>query len=175
VGQGSKAVIALQLGQLSAGISVTSTPAGAEIYLDGHDTLRQTPAQISVDKQGNHNLVVKKQGYLEETTLASLQYGQTFRFAPTLRLLGVTDDIKYKKLFGGKNNGMGSVNIKTTPKGAQIAVNRRILDKDSPVEFYLNPGTYVIDITASGYKTTHKIIEVSRDGKVNLDENMDPE
>ncbi|HEY1800726.1 MAG TPA: PEGA domain-containing protein [Terriglobales bacterium] len=175
VGQGSKAVMALQLGQLSAGISVTSTPTGAEIYLDGRDTGRQTPAQISVDKQGNHNLVVRKQGYLEETTLTSLQYGQTFRFAPTLRLLGVTDDIKYKKLFGGKNNGMASVNIKTTPKGAQIAVNRRILDKNSPVEFYLNPGMYVIDITASGYKTTHKIIEVSRDGKVNLDENMDPE
>ncbi|MGH9567199.1 MAG: PEGA domain-containing protein, partial [Candidatus Angelobacter sp.] len=77
VSQGSKAVIALQLGQLSAGISVSSTPAGAEIYLDGRDTGRQTPAQISVDKQGNHNLVVKKQGYLEETTLASLQYGQT--------------------------------------------------------------------------------------------------
>lgn len=175
VGQGSKAVVALQLGQLSAGISVTSTPAGGEIYLDGRDTGKQTPAQISVDKQGNHNLVVKKQGYMEEATLASLQYGQTFHFAPTLRILGVTDDIKYKKLFGGKNNGMGSVNIKTTPKGAQIAVNRRILDKNSPVEFYLNPGTYVIDITASGYKTTHKIIEVSRDGKVNLDENMDPE
>ncbi len=175
VGQGSKAVMALQLGQLSAGISVTSTPAGAEIYLDGRDTGRQTPAQISVDKQGNHNLVVKKQNYLEEATLVSLQFGQTFRFAPTLRLLGVTDDIKYKKLFGGKNNGMASVNIKTTPKGAQISVNRRILEKNSPVEFYLNPGTYVIDITASGYKTTHKIIEVSREGKVNLDENMDPD
>jgi len=175
VSQGGKAVVALQLAQLSAGISVTSTPTGAEIYLDGRDTGKQTPAQISVDKQGNHNLVVKKQGYMEEATLASLQYGQTFRFAPTLRLLGVTDDIKYKKLFGGKNNSMGSVNIKTTPKGAQIAVNRRILDRNSPVEFYLNPGTYVIDITASGYKPTHKIIEVSRDGKVNLDENMDPE
>ena len=61
---------------------------------------------------------------------------------------------------------MGAVNVKTQPKGAQVAVNNRILDKFSPVDFYLNPGTYVIDITASGYKPFHRVIDVQKGGKV---------
>jgi hypothetical protein len=175
VTQGSKMIVSVQLAQLTAGVTIGSTPSGAEIYLDGRDTGRTTPAQISIEKPGNHAFVVKKVGYLDESTSTNLQYGQTFHFAPTLKALGMTDDIKYKKMFGGKANGMGSVSIKTNPKGAQISVNRRVLDKASPVEFYLNPGTYELDVTASGYKTLHRVVEVSKDGKVNIDENLEPE
>ena len=70
---------------------------------------------------------------------------------------------------------MGTVSVKTQPKGAQIAVNNRIVDKMSPVDFYLNPGNYVIDITSSGFKSIHKVITVEKNGKVVIDENMDRE
>ncbi len=53
---------------------------------------------------------------------------------------------------------MGAVSIKTQPKGAQIAVNNRIVDRMSPADFYLNPGNYVIDITLTGFKSVHKVI-----------------
>ena len=101
--------------------------------------------------------------------------------APTLKALGSADDIKlggkFKKLFGGGGDtaGMGAVNVKTQPKGAQVAVNNRILDKFSPVDFYLNPGTYVIDITASGYKPIHRVIEVQKGSKMVMDESMERE
>lgn len=180
VAAGSKSFLAFQLQQLTATLAVTSTPAGAEVFLDGKDTGHVTPAHIPVSKPGNHSIVVKKQGYLEETTSVNLQAGQTAHFSPSLRTLGNADDIKmagrFKKLFGrGDTAGMGKVSIKTNPKGAQIAVNRRIVDKPSPVEFYLNPGTYVIDITQSGYKNIHRVINVEQDGKLNLDETMQPE
>ena len=68
---------------------------------------------------------------------------------------------------------MGAVNVKTQPKGAQVAVNNRILDKPSPLQFYLNPGNYVIDITMSGYKDIHRVITVEKSGKLTLDETMD--
>ena len=112
---------------------------------------------------------------------ANLQAGQTFHFAPAMRALGNTQDIKtagkFKKMFGGAGDttGMGSVSVKTLPKGAQIMVNNRMLDKGSPVEFYLNPGTYVVDITASGFKSVHRVINVDKGGKVAIDENMDRE
>lgn len=175
VTSGGKSLVSVELGQLSASLSVASTPAGAAIFVDGRDTGHVTPAQISIAKPGNHSVLIKKQGYLDETTSINVQFGQTFHVSPTLKGLGVTDDIKYKKRFGNKSNGMGEVSIKTNPKGAQIAVNRRLLDKETPVEFYLNPGTYVVDITASGYKDFHRVIEVSQDGKVAIDENMDPQ
>ncbi len=178
VASGSKSFLVIQLAQLTAAAAITTQPAGAQIFLDGKDTGRVTPAQIPVDKPGPHTFLVKKQGFLDETSIATLQAGQIFHFAPTLRALGSADDIKlggkFKKLFGGGDTaGMGGVNVKTQPKGAQVAVNNRILDKFSPVEFYLNPGTYVIDITASGYKPVHRVIEVQKGGKVAVEENLE--
>ena len=177
---GSRAIISVQLGLLSATVSVSTDPAGAVVWIDGKNTGRVTPAQISVDKAGDHNFVFKKQGYLDETTTANLQIGQTSHVSATLRALGNTDDIKighkFGKLFGGSDTaGMGTVSIKTQPKGAQIAINNRLLDKMSPVEFYLNPGNYEVDITLSGFKSIHKVISVEKNGKVSVEESLDRE
>ena len=178
VASGSKLFLVIQLAQITAAVAISSQPAGAQIFIDGKDTGRVTPAQISVDKPGAHTFLVRKQGYLEQTSSANLQAGQVFHFAPTLKALGSTDEIKiggrFKKLFGGGDTaGMGAVNIKTQPKGAQVAVNNRIVDKPSPVDFYLNPGTYVIDITMSGFKPIHRVIDVEKGGKVAIDENLE--
>ena len=180
VASGSRSFVSVQLAQLAATVSVTSEPAGAAIWMDGKDTGRVTPAQISVDKPGNHNFAFKKQGYLDETSSANLQVGQTFHLSPSLKALGNTDDIKiggkFKKLFGGSDTaGMGAVSIKTSPKGAQVAINNRILDKNSPVELYLDPGNYVLDITLSGFKSIHRVITVEKNGKVAIDESLDRE
>ncbi len=178
VASGSKLFLVIQLAQITAAIAISSQPAGAQIFIDGKDTGRITPAQISVDKPGAHTVLVRKQGYLEQTSSANLQAGTVFHFAPTLKPLGSTDEIKiggrFKKLFGGGDTaGMGAVNIKTQPKGAQVAVNNRIVDKPSPVDFYLNPGTYVIDVTMSGFKSIHRVIDVEKGGKVTIDESLD--
>jgi serine/threonine-protein kinase len=180
VASNSKSFLVVQLAPLTATVAVASEPAGAAVFLDGHDTGRVTPAQIPVDKPGSHTVLVRKQGYLEETTTANVQAGQIFHFAPTLRALGATDDIKlggkFKKIFGGGDTaGMGSVSVKTQPKGAQIAVNNRMLDKGSPVEFFLNPGTYVVDITLSGFKNIHRVVTVDKGGKVAVDETLQRE
>jgi serine/threonine-protein kinase len=180
VASGSKSFLVVQLAPLTATLSVTSEPAGAAVLLDGRDTGRVTPAQISIDKAGTHTVLVKKQGYLDETTTANLVPGQLLHFSPSLKTLGATDDIKIgggklKRMFGGNGDtaGMGTVSVKTQPKGAQVAINNRILDKLTPLEFYLNPGTYVVDITATGYKDVHRVITVEKNGKVAIEENLD--
>jgi hypothetical protein len=180
VSSASKSFLVVHLTQLGATVAVTSEPVGANIYVDGKDTGRVTPAQILVTQKGLHTVLVRKQGYLDETTTADLALGQTFRFSPILKVLGVTEDIKiggkFKKLFGGESTaGMGKVVVKTQPKGAQITVNRRMVDKAAPVDFYLNPGNYIIDITLSGYKPIHRVINVDRSSKVEINENLQPQ
>jgi hypothetical protein len=180
VASGGKSFLVVQLAQLSAQLSVSSDPAGAQLFIDGKDTGKVTPAQVAVDKPGSHTVLVRKSGYLDETITTNLQAGQTFHYAPSLRAMGSTDEIKtvskWKKAFGGGDAAaMGVVSIKTNPKSAQIAVNRRILDKASPVDFYLNPGNYAIDITMPGYKTLHRVINVDKGGKVVLDETLEHE
>jgi eukaryotic-like serine/threonine-protein kinase len=181
VASGSKSFVVIHLSPSNALMAVNSTPPGAEIVLDGKNTGRMTPAQFAVEK-GSHTVVVRKPGFLEETTTADLGAGQNFQFAPALRALGNADDIrtvgKFKKLFGKGGDSatsMGAVSIRTQPKGAQIAINQRLLDKLSPVEVVLGPGNYVLDITLTGFKPLHKIINVDKGGKVAVDEILERE
>jgi hypothetical protein len=168
------------LAPLTATVSLNGDPANAAVWMDGRDTGRVTPAQISVDKPGDHTFIFKKQGYLDETTTVNLRIGQTFDFAPSLHALGRTDEIKmvgkFRTILGGREKpGMGVVSIKTQPKGAQIAVNTRIINKPTPAMFYLNPGDYVVDITLSGFKIIHRVVSVDKGGKIVIDEVMDHE
>ncbi len=174
VASGSKSFVVTHLAQLVATLAVSSTPAGANIYVDGKNMGKLTPAQVPVDK-GQHVVLVRKSGFIDETTTAQFTLGQTVSFSPTLRSLGNVDDIrtvgKMKKLFGGKETqGMGSVSVKTQPKGAQVAVNQHMLDKESPVDFMLDPGNYIVDITMTGYAPIHKVITVDKGGKAVIDE-----
>jgi len=182
VASAGKSFVVLRLSPINALVAVNSTPAGAEVILDGRPTGRVTPAQFAVEK-GNHTVMLRKQGYLDETTSADLGPGQNFQFSPALRVLGNADEIKtvgkFKKFFGGNGGdsvaGMGSVTIHTQPKGAQIALNHRLLDRMSPVDIMLGPGNYVVDITLTGFKPVHKIISVEKGGKVAIDDILERE
>ena len=174
VASGGKAFVSSHLVQLVATLSVTSTPAGAHVIIDGKDTGKLTPAQVSVDK-GQHVVLVRKSGYIDESTSAQFVLAQTVNFSPTLRSLGNVDDIKtvgkMNKLFGGKQaQGMGTISIKTQPKGAQVAINQHMLEKNSPVDVMLDPGNYIVDITLTGYAPVHKVLSVDKGGKAVIDE-----
>jgi hypothetical protein len=176
---GNRAAVSVRLAQMTATLVVNSTPAGANVYIDGHDTGTKTPAQISVAK-GPHVVLVRKMGYIDETMNAQFVLGQTFNFSPSLRALGNADSIrtigKMSRLFGGKaQSGQTTVNIRTQPKGAQVAINQHVMEKNTPLEIALDPGNYVIDITMSGYAPIHKVITADQGGKIVLDEAMQPQ
>jgi len=169
----------IHLAELMGALSVKSDPAGANVYIDGRDTGKTTPAQISVAK-GQHVMLVRMMGYVDETTNAQFVAGQTVTWSPALRPLGNADNIrtvgKMKKLFGGNGaQGQVAVTIHTQPKGAQIAINQRMLEKGSPVEVMLDPGNYVIDISLTGYAPIHKVITADRGNKVVIDETLQPQ
>ena len=178
ISAGNRSTIVIHLTQLMAMFSVKSDPPGASIYVDGRDTGKLTPAQVSVEK-GQHILLARKMGYVDETTTAQFVAGQTVTWSPTLRALGNVDNLrtvgKVKKLFGGeRGQGQVTISIHTQPKGAQIAINQRMLDKGSPVEVMVDPGNYVIDISLTGYAPIHKVITADK-GKVAIDETLQPQ
>jgi PEGA domain len=169
----------LHLAAMNALVVAGSTPPGADIIIDGKPTGRVTPSQFAVEK-GGHTILLRKQGYLEETTTADLGPAQNFQYSPTLRALGNAEEIrtvgKFNKLFGhgGDNTaGMGAISIHTQPKGAQVAINQRVLDKLSPVDVMLGPGNYIVDITLTGFKPVHKVMNVDKGGKAAIDEIME--
>jgi serine/threonine-protein kinase len=176
VAAGSKLSLVLHLSPVNALVVVNSTPPGANVIIDGKPTGRVTPAQFAVEK-GSHTVFLRKQGYLDETVTADLGPGQNFQYSPVLRVLGNTEDMrtvgKFNKLFGrgGESTaGMGSITVRTVPKGAQVAINQRVLDKLSPVDVMLSPGNYVVDVTLTGFKPVHKVVSVDKGGKAAIDE-----
>ena len=103
VAAGSNSSLLLHLAPVNALVVVNSTPPGAEVIIDGKPTGRVTPVQFAVEK-GSHTVLVRKQGYLDETVTADLGPAQNFQYSPVLRALGNADDIrtvgKLNKLFG---------------------------------------------------------------------------
>jgi serine/threonine protein kinase len=178
---GANSSISIDLSPVSARLAVSSSPAGAVIVIDGQDTGKLSPSQFVLSKPGTHTVVLRRSGYLDETSTVNTEGGQIANVNLVLKPLGSTDEIRaagghFKKVFGGGDTaGMGIVSIKTQPKGAQIMVNNRVLDKTSPFDFYLNPGTYVIDITMSGYRSLHRVIVVEQREKVAIEEALSPE
>jgi hypothetical protein len=175
VAAGQNAVLTVQLAELAAAISVNSEPAGAAITVDGKDTGKVTPAQIIVAK-GSHSILVRKPGYLDASGALETAPGQTAQFSPTLKLTGNTENIKtvgkLGGLFGGAQENSGRVSVRTNPKGAQVSVNGQPVKKTTPVDFYLNPGSYELSLTLAGYKPVKKIIDVEKGGKLTLDETL---
>jgi serine/threonine protein kinase len=174
--------VSLELAEEAARVSVSSTPAGGVILIDGKDTGKLTPAQFVLEKPGAHTVTVRRAGYLDESSSINTERGQGANVNLALKPLGSTDEIraaggKFKKVFsrGGEDGNMGIVSVKTQPKGAQIMVNNRVLDKTAPFDFYLNPGTYVIDINLSGYRSVHRVISVESKERVAIEESLIPE
>ncbi|HVO60744.1 MAG TPA: serine/threonine-protein kinase [Terriglobales bacterium] len=180
LGIGGKSEVAVHLTQLGATLVVSSQPTGASVYIDGKNAGHLTPAHVTIAERGTHTILVRKDGYLDETTTIALTPGQAFNYAPVLRAMGVTEDIKtvgkFGKLFGKKGGAdMGRISVKTQPKGAQVTANHRMVEKMTPVEFLLNPGNYMVDITMPGYKPVRRVINVEEGSKVELNENLEPE
>jgi len=173
----ARASLAVNLNQLAAVASIASDPPGASIIIDGRDTGKTTPAKLIVG-QGNHSLEVRKPGYIEASANMSLNPGETFQFQPTLKQLGNADDIKQvgklKKLIShGNPDNAARVTVHTFPKGAQIMFNTRMMDRTSPAEFMLGPGTYEVTLTLTGYKPVHKTITVESNGRMEVNETME--
>lgn len=174
---GIRNAVAVSLNPLAAVASIASEPSGAAIIIDGRDTGKTTPAKLPVEK-GSHSLVLRKAGYMETSASMALNPGETFQFQPTLKPLGNADDIKQvgklKKLIGhGGQENAARVMVRTFPKGAQIMFNSRMMDRSSPAEFLLGPGTYEVTLTLTGYKPVRKLITVESNGRMEVNETME--
>ena len=177
---GSKSPLMFRLSPVNALIVVTSTPPGATVTVDGKPTGRTTPAQFSVEK-GSHTVLLRKDGFLDETVTADLSPAQNFQYAPVLKALGNTEYMRTVGKFnlfgrGGESAaGKGSIVIRTQPKGAQVAINHLLLDKSSPVGVVVAPGNYIVDITLTGFKPIHKVVSVERGDRSAILEPLAPQ
>ena len=173
---GERSSLSVSLNELEATITVSSRPDGASIFLEGRDTGRVTPATLAA-RPGQHHITVAKNGFFEASNTLECGAGLRCEFAPQLVPKGHAEEIKstgkFKRLFGANDAAASQVLIRTNPKGAQILVNGRPMDKTSPAEFSFPQGNYEITLSLPGYKTVHRMLTVTS-GKNTVDERLEP-
>ncbi|HEY6350024.1 MAG TPA: PEGA domain-containing protein [Candidatus Angelobacter sp.] len=175
VTSGNRIALEVKLTPVKAWLTVAGTPVGARILIDGKDTGKFSPAEFTLDP-ASHNVTLHKDGYFDSSSDIKLAAGQTFSYSPSLKVEGRTDNIKvvgggFKRLFGGgSSEGMGRIEIKTDPKGAQVIINGATLPKLTPFEIQLEPGNYEITLQKDGYKPVHKSIVAEADQKMKIEE-----
>lgn len=175
VSGGARTPVDVRMNAVKGFVTVTGTPAGAHVLINGKDTGKVTPIEFMVEP-GPQNIVVRKQGFLDASTDLKVAVGQSVNYAPKLMAAGRTDNIQIVgsggvgKLFGngGSSQGMARIEIKSEPKGALVSVNGTPLQKTTPLEIQVEPGSYDILIQKDGYKPIHESAIVGMDDRIKI-------
>ena len=169
---GKMASVGVQLKAKVAIVSVASSPLGAALLIDGKATSRVTPTEVAID-QGEHTLTLHLAGYKDAIFHATIGEAQSYTFKPRMVKEGPAPAssggpnpfAKIGHLFGGGiPQGKGRLSIRTTPPGAEISVEGHPAPRKTPAKFPIDPGTYQVTLTLTGYKPLHETITV-QEGK----------
>jgi hypothetical protein len=127
--------------QTIGSLSITSSPSGASVYVDG-SYRGVTPATVGNLQAGNHNAQLVKAGYKDWNAQVTIYTGQTTYLSPTL-----TPDPQPM---------YATVSLVSNPSGASVYSNGVYKGKTIPgtplVSTQVVPGTYTLLLTKSGYQ-----------------------
>ncbi|HZQ91581.1 MAG TPA: serine/threonine-protein kinase [Terriglobales bacterium] len=176
ISAGKRAQLAAVL-QVSTGIiTVASTPPGASVMLDGEDTGKVAPAELTVE-QGAHTVTVHKEGFAPLDSSFDVKPGQNYTFNAALRPQeagkqgGGGFGRGFRRIFGGGDPGDRSeIDIRTKPPGAEVTIDGLVRPKRTPGRFPVEPGTHKVTLRIEGRQPVTREITVKRGEPAVLDE-----
>lgn len=137
----------MRLGPKVALVTVTSTPTGAEVFVDRKDlgSRGKTPLTIAVPP-GAHTLLLELEGHRGANVKLTAARGREAKQAVELPRV------------------VGSVSLKGTPEGAvvRLGVDGEELGR-LPATFELPPGQRVLTVQAPGFITQQVVVDVKGD------------
>lgn len=141
-------------------IEFTSTPEGAEIFIDGYDSGLQTPTAIGDISEGTHNIRIVKDGY--------------YPFSEEITVVDTNQDIDYTVKAVLQDYSYGKLFINSTPQGSKIYLRGEFTGVSTPYEFdYIPIGTYYVGLlyNRSLYKkTVCTVIPEEKSDMITVDE-----
>ena len=118
-------------------IKLVTVPSGADIILDGVDTKKKTPAELTDIAEGKHNVIFTLKGYDDFTTEFSVFFNK-----------GVETSLTYKLV---KTAGLAKLDIKSTPSGARIFIDGKETGKITPSVINIKGGEHTIILKLANY------------------------
>ncbi len=130
-------------GETRGTLSIVSLPPGAEVRIDGVAGMQQTPLKLrDVDPRASHHVRVSRSGYDV--------WESDVKFPPGEREMGVQVVLVPT---------VGTVEIASTPPGAEAIVNGRIRGMTPATVGDLPPNDdVVIELRLRGYRVAHKTV-----------------
>ena len=133
-------------------LSISSTPTGAEILIDGPSTGQNTNTTVAMLTPGNHTFTLRLDGYNNTTGQFTIIAGMTTYVYSTL---------------SPSSPMTGGISISTNPTGAEIYINdvQQLNLDDSPLITTativdLSPTSYNITLKLSGYIDSNNTIDI---------------
>jgi PKD repeat protein len=146
VATGETAEVDLELTTLTGSLTVTSTPEGAAILIDGADTGEVTNATLDGIAVGTHTVTLKKDGYADTTADVTVAYNETA--ALHLDLV----------------EARGSIAVASTPTGAAIWLDG--IDTGMTTNAILEnvaAGEHTVTVKKAGYADASATVAVADD------------
>ncbi len=133
VSGGQQAVVAVQLTAKCGSLHITGEPLGADVYLD-EKRAGSLPADISDVSTGNHQIVVKKDGYPDYEETVAVQAGKT-----TSVTTSVKPPSKYSKMDSSGKQLPNSAKSWMMVRDNETGLIWEVKQKNDGVKNYDNP------------------------------------
>ncbi len=137
--------------------TVTSRPAGANIFLNDKHQPMQTPATISLDV-GTYQISVSKDGFQPYKGELIVKAGQPAQV--DVELAPVSSDA-------------GWVWIRSAPPGAEIFVDGADLGLRTPARIEMAKGGHEVWLTLNGFTSAHRMLQVEPKGNMQFTESFE--
>jgi hypothetical protein len=152
-------------------LSVTSTPPGASIILDGTDRKLTTPATLTGVAAGSHTVLLRLTGYVEGRQNATVTAGATSVLQVALTK---TLDTTPPPVEPGKPPVTPPAQVETTlrvtstPDSAAIIVDEKDTGRVTPATIVVAPGSHTVSLKLAGYAATTRTVSVAKGGQASL-------
>lgn len=136
-------------------LAVTSSPSGAEVYVEG--TLRgRTPLSLSLP-EGRYAVELRAPGYEPYQATVQVRRGETTRLDVRLNPVSRT----------------GILLLESSPTGAEAYVNGTLRGR-TPLRLVLEEGTYQVELKAPGYEPYRATVRVERGRETRVSATLRP-
>lgn len=153
---GTTALLLASSPALAAGsLYVATSPAGAQITVDGKETPLRTPAQLSLPK-GPHKVTLTKKGYVPQHRRVAITQGKVQRLSLTLPIS--LSDRKLRRVASASYRGSGTVTAVTSVSGARIFMNGQDTGLKTPANFKAKSGYYEMRLVHYGASVSRALV-----------------
>jgi hypothetical protein len=158
-------------------LTVTSTPAGASIILDGTDRKLTTPATLTGVAAGSHTVLLRLTGYAEGRQNATVTAGRTSALQVALTK---TLDTTPPPVEPGTPVEPGpppvtppaqvetTLRVTSTPGLAAIIVDGKETGRVTPATIVVAPGSHAVSLKLAGYAVAARTVTVAKGGQASL-------